>query len=87
MSAEELTQLLRQLRAELDRLAVEDNEVKKRLGRLIGDLQHELEKEGAMHRTDLAGEFRGVVEQFEVSHPRITGISNRIMMMLSNMGI
>ncbi|MCI0590326.1 MAG: DUF4404 family protein [Gammaproteobacteria bacterium] len=88
MSKEELQKSLNRLRREIDKLEGDNELVRERVSPLINDLEHQLENpDDARHRDPLMESVREFIEQFEVEHPRITGIFNDIMVTLSNMGI
>jgi hypothetical protein len=55
---------------------------------LLADIEHRLDNpDDEARNASLLDELRKSVEQFEVEHPRATGIRNHIMVTLSNMGI
>ncbi len=88
MSDEQLRQSLNELRSELERLEAEEAQVRERLDALISSVETRLEKpEDAVHLQSLVQDLRQSISQFEVSHPRATGILNQIMVTLGNMGI
>jgi predicted nuclease with TOPRIM domain len=88
MSDEQLRQSLNELRSELERLEVEEAQVRERLDALISGVETRLEKpEDTAHLQSLVQDLRQSISQFEVSHPRATGILNQIMVTLGNMGI
>lgn len=87
MSQEEIRESLQQLRSELDVLGDSAPEVRTRLLSLVEDLEEQL---GSLPREDnpLSLEYlRQLAEDFEVEHPRITSLVNRILVTLSNMGV
>ena len=43
--------------------------------------------EGSEHRVHLVSDLKEAISEFEVEHPRLTGILNDIMVALSNLGI
>lgn len=88
MSREDLRSALKQLHEEIDRAKTGDATAFAHLNELVAELEQQL-GDGAR---DLPGasireRLQEHVEQFEVEHPRITGIVNDIMMTLSNLGI
>ncbi len=88
MSKEDLQKSLEALQAELDKLDGPEEEIRDRATRLIDDIERQLENPEANQDEDtLVERIQKTLEQFEVEHPRITGIMNRIMMTLSDMGI
>ncbi len=88
MSDEQLRQSLNELRAELERLKSEEAQIRERLDALISGVETGLEKpEDTAHLQSLVQDLRQSISEFEVSHPRATGILNQIMVTLGNMGI
>ena len=88
MSDEQLRQSLNELRSELERLKVEEAQVRERLDALISGVETRLDKpEDTAHLQFLVQDLRQSISEFEVSHPRATGILNQIMVTLGNMGI
>lgn len=88
MSTDELHEPLEQLRAEIKKLGEDDVAIKRRMKRLVADLERKLEaSEDSGHEPQLIEHLRQNVERFEVEHPRLTGVLNQIMGSLSNMGI
>ena len=84
----ELQKSLQALQTELDKLEGTDEEIRDRAARLIVDIERQLEHpEDTEHKDSLLEKIPKLIDQFEVEHPRITGIMNRIMMTLSDMGI
>lgn len=83
-----LEDTLVQLRNEIANLPAEDRESKQKLDALVRNLEQKLASPDNMeHHEFLADGISDSITHFEVSHPRITGILNDIMMTLSNMGI
>ena len=87
MSKEELHQSLQALQQELDKLEESNEEIRDRATRLIVDIENQLDTSNNDEDDSLIDRIQKLIEQFEVEHPRITGIMNRIMMTLSDMGI
>ncbi|MEE8286069.1 MAG: DUF4404 family protein [Gammaproteobacteria bacterium] len=88
MSDEQLRQSLNELRSELERLKSEEAQIRERLDALISGVETGLEKpEDTAHLQSLVQDLRQSISEFEVSHPRATGILNQIMVTLGNMGI
>lgn len=84
----ELHKSLEALQTELDKLEGSDEEIRDRAARLIVDIERQLENpEDTEQKDSLLEKIPKLIDQFEVEHPRITGIMNRIMMTLSDMGI
>lgn len=74
------------MRKEINRLAVDDVESRKRLDQLITDLEAKLEKPDE-ENDGLMVNLKDAIKHFEAEHPRATAILNDIMVTLSNMGI
>jgi len=86
MSRTKLHNDLEKLRKEINRLAVDDVESRKRLDQLITDLEAKLEKPDE-ENDGLMVNLKDAIKHFEAEHPRATAILNDIMVTLSNMGI
>ncbi len=85
---EKLQETLKALREEIDNLSADDQESKARLEELVEKLELKLERpDDTVHHQSLTEGLSESLTYFEVSHPRITGVLNDIMMTLSNMGI
>ena len=83
-----LEQTLTNLRNEVSRLPEQDLESKQKLELLIQTLERKLGSPDDLdYHNSLTKTVSDTVSHFEVSHPRITGILNDVMMTLSNMGI
>ncbi len=93
MSLDDLHKSVDGLRVLRDELPDEQREIKARAGRLIEDLERQIEDLGDKDPGEDEGwgslleGLRNFAEQFEAEHPRITEASNRISLMLSGMGI
>ena len=88
MPKEELKNSLQQLHAEVRALGDNDELAKSRMSSLVADLERQLENTGTdEHSSQLLDSIRLHIEQFEVEHPRLTGVLNRVMVALSNLGI
>ncbi len=85
---EQLEKTLAALRSEVSKLADLDIESKRKLEALIQNLETKLESpDDIEHHHSLTEGMSDMLTHFEVSHPRLTGILNDVMMALSNMGI
>lgn len=83
-----LEKTLQALRIEIANLAEGEQESKKRLEKLVEDIETKIKSPEDMdHHSDLVLDVKDSVAYFEVSHPTVTGVLNDIMMALSNMGI
>lgn len=86
---DELLRLLTVLKSEVDELAKTHAEQAESIGRFAGASAHEAtrkEKSPQLLKLSLEG-FASSAEGFEVTHPRLVEIVNRISHVLSNMGI
>jgi CII-binding regulator of phage lambda lysogenization HflD len=87
MSREDLEQSLDGLREEIAKLDDTDA-AKERLGALLTSLERQLDDTIDSDEDDsVAEQVQSQIEHFEVEHPHVTAILNRIMVTLSNMGI
>jgi DNA repair exonuclease SbcCD ATPase subunit len=86
MTNHKLQNDLERLRNEINHVAVEDVETRKKLNQIISDLEAKLETEDE-ENDGLMQDIREAIEHFETEHPRATAILNDIMVTLSNMGI
>lgn len=87
MNKDELHKSLEALQAEIDKLE-EGSENKARIMTLIKALEAQVENpEDQTHKQSILQKIPHMVEQFEAEHPSITTTLNRIMMILSDMGI
>ena len=87
MEREELQRSLEGLRSEIRKLGKDDERIKRRMRRLVADLERQLESEEDSDEGELIDSVRDYIDQFEVDHPRLTGMLNRVMVALSNLGI
>ena len=87
MSDEQLRQSVTELRSELDRLEAEEAKVRERLKALIASVETHVDAPGdTAHHDSLVQDLRQTILELEVSHPRATGILNRITTTLANIG-
>ena len=86
MTNNKLQNDLERLRDEINHVAIEDVESRKKLNRIISDLEAKLETEDE-ENDGLIKDIKEAIEHFETEHPRATAILNDIMVTLSNMGI
>lgn len=88
MTEKNVSQALAELRSQIDQLAASDSAAREKLESLISDLEDNIHMlEGGEHHAHLIGDLREAISEFEVEHPRLTGILNDIMVALSNLGI
>jgi hypothetical protein len=86
MTEPEIVDAVAQLRREIDKLSADNQEARERLEGLLANLEQNLQapKDDGV---PLIEDMQEAISQFEVEHPRITGIINDIMIALGNMGI
>ncbi|WP_045225679.1 DUF4404 family protein [Methyloterricola oryzae] len=90
MTEQQINNALEELRREIERLDLSDTETKERLTGLVESIEQRMTAAPGVveeDQPDLLNEMNDAVTQFEVEHPRITGILNDIMMALSSSGI
>jgi len=88
MEREELQQSLEGLRSEIRKLGEDDEAIKDRMRNLMADLERQLDDDEDYDEPEqLIESMRDHIERFEVEHPRLTGMLNRVMVALSNLGI
>jgi uncharacterized protein YicC (UPF0701 family) len=81
-------QTLAALKQQIGQLEVADHAARERLESLVTALERRLEDpESEVHHHSLVQETADAITQFEIAHPRITGILNDLMVALGNMGI
>ena len=85
---EDLKDSLKKLRWEIEKIEGVDNQSREKLDRLVRSIQLKLEHpQDVTHHQDLIDRLNDGVDYFEVSHPELTAIMNRIMVTLGNLGI
>ena len=83
-----LDESLNDLRAEIRALDIGDDEARRRLEKLIQDIEQALENpEGTAADETLGEQLKTSILAFEASHPRIAAVMNEVMEKLSHMGI
>lgn len=88
MTEKNITQALTELRAQIDQLATSNAATREKLQGLLTELEDNFHSlEGSEHHIHLIGDLKEAISEFEVEHPRLTGILNDIMVALSNLGI
>ena len=83
-----LQEELKELRKEVNDIAIDNETARDKLNLLISDIEKKLEvpSDEAHHKHLLRG-IKDAIGQFESEHPRATAILNDIMITLGNMGI
>ncbi|MBM4201471.1 MAG: DUF4404 family protein [Gammaproteobacteria bacterium] len=88
MTDREIVPALADLRAEIEQLDKADAATRERLEELVDRLEQQLTAaELGQHQLHLVEDIKDAITEFEVEHPRMTGILNDIMVTLSNLGI
>jgi len=79
---------LEQLRSELSALGPDAGLAKEHINRLIDDLEEQFQGlENAAHRATLRDRIARLIVRFESEHPSITGMLDRIVTTLANIGV
>ncbi len=86
MTEPEIADAITRLRAEINTLDTNNVETREKLESLLENLEQNLHasEDEDVHLMD---EMKEAISQFEVEHPRVTGIINDIMIALGNLGI
>jgi len=87
-SARHLDESLSKLRSEIDALDIGDEDTRRRLDGLVGDIATRIrEPDRAGPDATLSGRLKATILNFEVSHPRLAVLMNDVLDKLSAMGI
>jgi seryl-tRNA synthetase len=87
MAEKEVSEALFNLRSEIERIEGRSPELKAKLEGLLDELEDNLEATEDENHLHLVEDMKEAISQFEVEHPRLTGIVNELMVALSNLGI
>lgn len=87
MSKEKISELLKNLKQELDITDVKNIELRNKLESLVLDLDSQLNNTDNPEMDDFAKKISLILEQFEIDHPGITELLSKLSTGLSNMGI
>jgi archaellum component FlaC len=88
MSKNILKKQLADLKSEINRLKENDKITREKMSGLISEIEHMITNpEDSEHKSALIENLKNHIENFEIKHPDLTGVLNRIMVMLSNIGI
>lgn len=87
MAKKHLQQLLTHLHQEIAALDNANSVEKKRLEGLIQEIDQALEKDEPEAHLSLVNSFRGKLIDFENEHPTASGVMQRLMQALSDMGV
>lgn len=85
MRRDDVHQTVEMLQVEVEKLDAVDPVVQEKLTSLVRDIEQHLDQPDA--GASPGDHIPNLIEQFEVEHPRITEILNRMMMALSDVGI
>jgi len=86
MDKEQLTEDLTELIAEIDRLPLENAELR-RLRSLVSEIEEHVEGRQEEAPGEIVDAADRVIAHFETDHPSLTGVLRRIMTALSSMGV
>ena len=88
MNREAAQETLETLQREIEKLDIADPETKSRIEMLVVDIEHQLSNPGDVQSNkNLVNRVEESAELFEADHPQLSGILNKVMNTLSNMGI
>ncbi len=87
MAKNHLYMLLRHLHQEVAALDSSSTEEKARLEGLISEIEAVLDKDEPEEHASLVNSFRGKLIEFESEHPTASGVIQRLMQALSDMGV
>ena len=88
MSKNILKKQLADLKSEVNRLKENDKITREKMTGLISEIEHMIANpDDSEHKSALIENLKNHIDNFEIKHPDLTGVLNRIMVMLSNMGI
>ena len=87
MSKEKISELLNDLKQELEITDLKDIEVKNKIESLIQDFDLQLKNNDDPNIDDFGEKLSHILEQFEIDHPGITELLSKLSTGLSNMGI
>ncbi len=86
--AKHLEAALHRLRAEIDALPLHDDETRRRLATLIGDIESSLDDPQTLGADRSVGDrLKASIVGFEASHPRLATLLNDVVEKLGNIGI
>ncbi|MBD3321316.1 MAG: DUF4404 family protein [Chitinivibrionales bacterium] len=90
MSKEHLNQSLKDLRKELSSVETGNTETQDKISNLTRKIDNVIDKDHTrptQEHHSLRQELSDSIEYFEISHPMLTEIANRIVYTLNNLGI
>jgi len=79
---------LRTLRAEIAALELGDDDARRRLATLVGELESALgDPKRSGERRTIGEQLKSSILRLEAAHPRLAGVVNEVVESLGNMGI
>ena len=87
MSKEKISELLTNLKHELEVTDLRDKEAKDKLESLISELDLKLRNNQNPDINDFGEQISHILEQLEIEYPVVTELLSKLMTGLSNMGI
>jgi hypothetical protein len=84
---EKLRQTVKELEEELASVEAFDDETRQMLEEAVSEIQTVLRKEGELEPDSVIERLRSAEEQFQVSHPTLSGIVARMIDALGQLGI
>ena len=86
MDKEQLLQDLTRLVEEIEKLPLEQGELR-RMHALVNDIENHLEDRPEEESKEIVDAVDQMISTFETDHPTMTGVARRIMNALSSMGV
>ena len=87
MSKEKLTEILNNLRQELENTDLKDVDIRNKLHSLVEDLDSQLKNNDNPDIDDFPENLSYLLAHLAIEHPHITTLLSKLSMSLSNMGI
>lgn len=87
MFEKESSEALFQLRQRVERIESDHPELRQKLESLLERMEHRYNLEGQETHLQILDEARDALQQFEVEHPRATGVLMELMHVLNSIGV
>lgn len=87
MISKEIEATLAKLKAESANINKVDTESVDAINQLINKLENQLSQPEIIDHKNILMHLKSTIQRFEVSHPRITSITNDLMVKLAGMGL
>lgn len=87
MFEKESSEALYQLRQRVERIESDHPELRQKLESLLERMEHRYNLEGQETHLQILDEARDALQQFEVEHPRATGVLMELMHVLNSIGV